>query len=124
MRVLLTAILFFICSSASATTCWISEYAQLATDELGRTVMAPKEPSLASQSVTTITVTENSAVFDDRTMFIRIFCDIQVFYKVGTSPTATTSTDYLPADKFMIVGVPRKTAAQSWRIALCDADCS
>lgn len=111
-----------------AAECWISEYDAQTTDADGRTVGLAREPAPIVQNVTTITISEASADFDEETRFVIIICDILVHYRFSTADDDDVTTSYpvLPAYTELhraIEGVgPGQT--QTLKVELCDTDCS
>lgn len=75
---------------------YITEYAQLGPDSLGRTNMSPQEPPIASQ-VITYTTSVQSAAFNAATRLVRVHTDSICSLVFGTDPTATTADQRLVA---------------------------
>ncbi len=85
-------------------TCKISEYANLAKDAAGKTVMAAREPAIATQTVT-YTSSTASAAFNAETEIIRVIADAKAHFVVGAAPSADADDPYVPADTVEYFGV-------------------
>lgn len=72
-------------------TLWISEYAELAVDALGRVMQLGKEPAVAEQAVTYTTTTQ-SAAFNSRTRFIFVYGSATAHIAFGVSPVAAATS--------------------------------
>lgn len=70
---------------------YITEYAEQATDQEGRHILAGKEPALTIQKVAFTSTAGTSAAFNALTTFVRIHPDGIAGVIFGTAPTATTS---------------------------------
>ena len=70
---------------------YITEYAEQATDQEGRPILAGKEPAIAIQKVAFTTTHGESAAFNALTTFVRLHADGIAGIVFGKSPVATTS---------------------------------
>lgn len=77
-------------------TAYITEYSGLGIQQ-GIGVPAPKEPALASQSVSYTSSTQSSAL-NAKTRLVKIHPDAAAHIAVGSNPTATASSEFLAAD--------------------------
>lgn len=115
--------MLFLSAPAFADNCWITPLSTLRNDANAKAVQvgnfSANNTKITLIKVTTITATEQSGAMPSGTQLARVVCDIQVFYAVGFSPTATTSDNYLPADTVEYIGI-----APGHRVAFCDADCT
>lgn len=104
---------------AHADTCWVTAYERLGTDSRNDKLQIG---GMRHQTITATSVaatTQLSSALPGWAEFARIICDIQVFFEVGSNPTATISTIYLPADVREYIDVEGGE-----QIAFCDADCT
>ncbi len=85
-------------------TAKISEYEEMPIDTSGDVVPVPKEPALATQSITFTTSTV-SAAFNKKTKFIRVVADAKAHYDIGATAAATAESPYLPVDRPELFGV-------------------
>lgn len=102
--------LLFVCHPALAAKLYISEYGSVgtavyATGGSGGVLQIAKEPALPQTPVNFTSTATSSAPFGANTHFILILCDTQCSWRVGTSPTATTSDMLLPALTYWVTGV-------------------
>lgn len=72
-------------------------------------------PAVRTQAVTYTTSTA-SAAFNERTRVVRIISPTACHIKIGESPTATTSDEYLPADQ-----EAWREVAPGYKVAAVDA---
>ena len=79
------------------STAYITELSELGLEAKGNLAPAPKHPAKTVQALTFTTSTA-SAAFNGATQMVRIVSPTACHYKVGGSPTASTSSTYLPAD--------------------------
>ena len=85
---------------------YVTEYSNLA---LNGHAPIPQEPAIAQQKVT-FTTTTASAAFNERTRFVRIVASADAYVTFATSPTATTSDQFLSAEMEYFRGVPEGKA--------------
>lgn len=106
--------------AAFADTCWVTYYEALGEDNSGdkAQIFGARH---GTYTVLTVTATEQSSTFPNWAHYVRLICDIQVFYEYGANPTATTSTIYLPADTQHVFEI---AATGTWEVAVCDSDCT
>lgn len=62
-------------------------------------------PLDVAQKVTSTSSHTESAAFNAGTKWIRVNCTVDSYIAIGTSPTATTSSYYLPAGQPTDIGV-------------------
>lgn len=80
-------------------TLYISEYANLAFDNLGNTVAAPQTPALVEQNVAIGMSSAQSAAFGTSTRYIQINCDNACSVAFGANPTASASFHRMAANE-------------------------
>jgi hypothetical protein len=83
-----------------ASKCSVKEYAAVAavTRQGGVALQAASEPPIVDQSAVDFTSGHaESAAFNVETRFIRVWCDAQAAFQIGTAPTATTAMSPLSA---------------------------
>jgi len=114
----LIVLLALLASPAVAVDCYIGEYSTLAIDANNNQI--PVAGDLVNEQKMTVTTTANSTAFASGVRYIRLVCDGEkVHFNILAAPTATTSTQLLPADVIEYHGV-----APGLKIAICDADCT
>jgi hypothetical protein len=84
-------------------TAYITEYSNLAIVDYGR-LQVPQDPPIAEQTVAIGSEAKSNA-FNAATRFIRIHVDAICSIKIGTAPTATTSSGRLAANQTEFRGV-------------------
>ncbi len=121
MKRLTTAIItLLLAGNALGATCKISEYESLSSDNQGNVVPVAREPALVTQNVTYTTSTQSNA-FNVLTRFVRIVCDAKAHVVFSTSPTATATDPYIPADVVEYFGIFQVGAsAGTIRVAIYD----
>lgn len=82
-------------------TYWLTEYNE-APPPSGLQIM--KEPGIAVQTATFSTSTQSTA-FRQHTHCILMQVDTTGYYSVGPNPTASATTNRLPADTLIYIGV-------------------
>lgn len=86
--------------------CYIEEYANVGSG--GGSYFAgavPPAPPLAVQKIT-IGASAQSTAFNDQTKMIAIVADGACHFAIGEDPTASATTQYLPANTVRLLGVP------------------
>lgn len=83
----------------------ITEYENLGRDISGYTVPVGEEPSLGTQTITYTSTSVQSAVFNDRTRFLRIIADIDSRFAINSDPTADADSSLIPAGTVEYVGI-------------------
>lgn len=83
---------------------YITEFANLVTDEKGNLIPAGKMPPRAEQKVT-YTTSSQSAAFNQQTELIRVIADADVHLKFGSNPTATAANILVKANAPEYFGV-------------------
>lgn len=94
---------------------YISEYRNLVTDESGRIVPVPEEPTVTQVVVYAASV--QSAALQADTRYVRIISEAKAHFVFGLDPTADADAPYVPADVQEYFGVPR---GASYKVALYD----
>lgn len=84
-------------------TLWLREYQNIAGAGQ-RAVPCAMEPGTADQTVTFTTSTQ-SAAFNASTRLIEVISTVAFHYAVGSNPTATTSSQLVPANTHKAFGV-------------------
>ena len=84
-------------------TAYITEYNTFGVQQ-GNVSSAAFEPAVADQTVSFTTATQ-SAAFNDDTKFIRLIADANCNLAFGANPTATASTQFVPANTEVWRGV-------------------
>lgn len=97
------ALLCLVATPSLAAVCYITEFRALTPAEPTGAQIA-KAPAIAEQTVA-VGAEAKSAAFNNATRFIRLHCDAIASFKIGTSPTATTSSARTPADATEYFGV-------------------
>jgi hypothetical protein len=88
MRFLVAALLsIMVAGEALASTCYVREYSELGSGVPG----VAGEPATTSYRVTFTTTAGTSAAFQSTTRFIRVWCDAQASYDIGSAPTAVNT---------------------------------
>lgn len=87
----------------------ISEYTNLADDERDRVIPAVKEPPVTPTQVLDFTAgIQTSAVFHERTKFVRIYTDTACDFLFGVDPTAVSGASCgMAAGQTEIFGVTK-----------------
>ncbi len=65
----------------------------------------PPAPTIADQKVAIAGASAQSAAFNDKTRMIVITADGACHFKIGTNPTASATTNFLPANTPRAFGV-------------------
>lgn len=93
-------------------TAIIREYADIKVLWAGRSVMAPSEPAIATQIITTSATTAPSAAFNTNTQFVGIHTPaaqavaVEFSATAGATPTAVANgTPRLPSNSVFYFGV-------------------
>ena len=84
-------------------TMWITEYSGLRKDS-GSIVPIPQEPALVSTTLA-FDATPDDHTFNADTTYAIISADAAFHYRVGTAPTASTTTRKIAADTEIPLGV-------------------
>ncbi len=85
---------------------YITEFDSMVIDTRGQSVMAPKYPAVARQSVLTSTgSTQQSAAFGGTTRYIELHTDGIISIDIGANPTADTNYGRVGSGERMFVGV-------------------
>ena len=84
--------------TAEAAECYITEFAELAADELGNELQLANLSDATAEQNVTYTTSAASAAMNASTRYVRIICDAKAHFAVGSSPTATSSNTYVTAD--------------------------
>lgn len=77
-------------------TLWVTEYDKFPSPR-GVVLPIANEPRVANQTVT-FTTTTQSAAFNAETRYVRVISTTNCHLEFGSNPTATTSTQFLPAN--------------------------
>jgi hypothetical protein len=99
MQRLIAAALFALFASmgtAQAAKCSVGEY-NAAGFASGVPIQVAGEPHITTQVVDFSGGVASSAAFNAATQFIRLWCDTQASYLVGTAPTAATTDNGVAA---------------------------
>lgn len=86
--------------------CYIEEYGNVGSG--GGSYFAggvPPAPPLAVQKITIGTSTQSSA-FNAKTQMIALVADGACHFQIGENPTASATTQFLPANTVRLLGVP------------------
>ncbi len=83
---------------------YLTEFQASGNAESGAQLQVGVQPAVAMQKITFTTSTQ-SAVFDERTRFVRLHCDADCHVVFGTDPTATTNHMPMLADSTEYFGV-------------------
>jgi len=82
---------------ALAAKCYVKEYGQMGVAQNGQPQIAD-EPGLTDQTAVDFSGgVAQSAAFGNTTKYIRVWCDAQASYLVGSNPTATAAMSPLSA---------------------------
>lgn len=87
--------------------CYIEEYGSVGSG--GGSYFAggvPPAPTVADQKVAISGASTQSAAFNAKTQMIVITADGACHYKIGEDPTASATTNFLPANTPRPIGVP------------------
>ena len=87
----------------------ITEMRELGKDNMGNYIPVGKhDVDVTVQEITGVNGTsQQSAVFQSSTGFVRLNADVTVRYLTGTNPTALATSIRLAADVLEIIGVPK-----------------
>jgi hypothetical protein len=83
----------------------VTEYDNLAYDQLGKIIMVGLEPSQLNQQVTIGSTSDQSQPLGDKTRFVRIHADIPCRISVGDNPTASSASMRIGAGGTEYLGV-------------------
>lgn len=83
----------------------ITEYQELAFAGRGHLIPAGQEPAILNQQVAIGASSAQSAALSDVTQFVRIHADVSCRIKIGTNPTASTSSMRMAAGGTEYLGV-------------------
>ncbi len=76
---------------------YITEYAEIGKDTLGRLLSCPLEPALAEQKITISGTSAQSSAFNADTRFIRLHTNEICSVLFGANPTATVASQRFAA---------------------------
>ena len=85
--------------------CYIREFTHGMSGDGSYVAQNLPEPALATQKITIGSSTQSNA-FNALTHAIEIIADGACHYEIGTDPTASATTGYLPANTFLRRNVP------------------
>lgn len=93
---------------------WVTQYQKLATDSMGRTIMAPEEPAIAASPIDITSGEADSTILDERTAFVDIIGDARFSYEVAVTgatgptpnPTAVLNDTPVQAGERRFFGIP------------------
>lgn len=88
----------------AANSCSVKEYNTLGTAR-GQPTQIALEPAIADTAVS-FSSGHSELTLQGNTSFVRVVCDTQAAYLIGTAPTATTSNSFIPAGLPEYFGVP------------------
>ncbi len=71
---------------------YVTEYAEIGKDTLGRLLSCAQEPALAEQKITISASSAQSAAFNANTRFVRLHTDVACSVVFGSDPTATADS--------------------------------
>lgn len=83
----------------------VTEYSTLASDAVGRAIMAGQEPSLRNQSLAVSGVSVQSQPFLDTARLVRLHSDVACRVAVGSNPTAASTSMRIAAGATEYLGV-------------------
>lgn len=86
-------------------TIYVSEYRDLVIDQTGRLAQTIKAPADVIQTISITASSQQTSAFGNMTRFIRVATDTACHILIGTNPTATATSEYLPAGQVEIYGV-------------------
>lgn len=88
---------FFFIGPALAAKCYVKEYNSMGVATNGQPQVA-NEPAVTDQTAVDFSGgAAQSAAFNSATRYIRVWCDAQASFLVGTNPTATNAMSPLSA---------------------------
>lgn len=79
-------------------TLYITEYNQVGKDTREFPTYAPLEPALAESTITLSGSSQQSSDFNADTRIVRLVADAECHVAFASSPTATTSSQMIPAN--------------------------
>lgn len=88
---------------------FITEFSEVMKAAGGSPLQIGKNPSVAVQKITYTTENESSP-FKDSTIFVRLVADADAYIEFGTSPSATSSSIYLPSKTVEYFGIDLEAA--------------
>jgi hypothetical protein len=83
----------------------LREYKLVRHDDNQNPIAAPHEPSIATQGITPTGASQDFTAFGSDTKFALFMTDVAIYWDIGSSPTASSTTGYLPAGGSLFVGV-------------------
>lgn len=83
----------------------LREYNLVKHDDNQNPIAAPHEPALATQGLTPTATSATFTAFNTSTQFVLFATDVAVYWDIGSSPTASDETGYLPAGGSLFCGV-------------------
>lgn len=86
-------------------TLQIVEYRSMPMDVNGKTVEVAQLPALAVQNVTISGTSAQCSALNANTKFVRLIGDVAFRVEVSANPTATSSSQYHPADSAEYFGI-------------------
>lgn len=89
-------------------TLWIREYDQAGKSQSGELLQIPLDGDATFDQTVTFTTSTQSAAFKKNTKFIEFISSSAFHYKIGTNPTATTSSMYVAADTAKFIGLQQQ----------------
>lgn len=96
----------------------ITELANQGRDTNNNLLPVMQMPAITVQDIAIGASSTQASAFQSQTGCIRISCDIPCAYLVGTNPTATAQSTYMPAGTVEYLAVP---VGQSFKIAVIAA---
>ena len=96
-------------------TLYVSEFATQGIDARGHMMVVADVPMAAEQTVAITGASVQSSTFNPLTKFVRISTDSICSIKLGTNPTATTTTMRMAANTAEYFSIP---LGASWRVAV------
>lgn len=97
---ILASCIALLSTEALASKCSVKEYAAVGavTRQGGVALQIASEPAIVDQTAVDFTSGHaESAAFNTETRYIRVWCDAQAAFQIGTAPVATTAMSPLTA---------------------------
>jgi len=82
---------------------YVTEYANIAVLQGGKTTQVPLEPPLVEQAIAITASSTTTATFNAQTALVRVHTDVICGVKFGTAPVAIVSTGTLGSQR-MVAG--------------------
>jgi len=99
---------------------YVTEYANIAVLQGGRTAQIPMEPPLVEQAIAITASSTTTAAFNAQTAIVRVHTDVICGITFGTAPVAIVSTGTLGSER-MVAGQTEYSAVplgKSFKIAV------